>query len=208
MHIAVIGAGNVGATLGRRLGQLGHQIAYAASDPTSGSAARAAGETPGATVGPPAAAADGAEVVVLAVPWAAVAEVVPSLGDLDGAVLVDATNPIAPGLTLAVGGDDSGGEQVAALATGGRVVKAFNTVGWDVMADPSFDGGTPVLPVCGDDQGAVDLVADLAADLGFEPLHLGGMAAARLSEPFALTWITLAGPRGQGRGIAFGLLRR
>lgn len=208
MRIAVIGAGSVGATLGRRFAGLGHQVAYAGSRPESTSAARAAEQTPGATTGDPGQVVIGADVVVLAVPWSAVAELVPALGDLEGAVLVDATNPIAPGLQLAVGGDTSGAEVVAGLATGARVVKAFNTVGWDVMADTTFEHGRPVLPVCGDDDDALAVVEQLATALGFEPIRLGGLAAARLSEPFALTWITLAGPRGHGRQIAFSLLRR
>lgn len=208
MRIAVIGAGSVGATLGRRFADLGHDVAYAGSRPASPSAAQAAAATPGATAGAPSEVVAGADVVVLAVPWSAVAEVVPALGDLGGAVLVDATNPIAPGLQLAVGVDTSGGETVAALATGARVVKAFNTVGWDVMADATFAGGRPALPVCGDDEDAVHIVSDLATALGFEALRLGGLRAARLSEPFALTWITLAGPMGHGRGLAFALLRR
>jgi predicted dinucleotide-binding enzyme len=61
---------------------------------------------------------------------------------------------------------------------------------------------------CGDDAPAKAVAAQLAADLGFEPLDLGPLAEARLLEPTAMVWIKLAIVRKQGRGIAFGLLRR
>ena len=62
--------------------------------------------------------------------------------------------------------------------------------------------------LCGDDEAARVLAAGLAADLGFEPLDAGPLANARLLEPAALLWIDLALRRGQGRGFAFGVLRR
>jgi predicted dinucleotide-binding enzyme len=77
-------------------------------------------------------------VVVLATPWAAAESALQAAGDLSGKVPVDATNPIRPGMVLTHGTTDLGAEQVARWAVGARVVKAFNSVGMEVMADPRF----------------------------------------------------------------------
>ena len=76
------------------------------------------------------------------------------------------------------------------------------------MASPVFPAGRAAMLHCGDDAGAKAIAASLARTLGFEPVDLGGLAEARLLEPFALVWIKLALVQGQGRDFAFGLLRR
>ena len=79
-------------------------------------------------------------------------QIIAGLGDLNGKILIDATNPLLPDLSgLTHGTTTSGGEQVAGWASGAKVVKAFNTVGANIMADPSFEGHKPVMFYCGDD---------------------------------------------------------
>lgn len=190
MRITIVGAGNVGGTLGRRWAERGHEVRYAGRDDIAAQTA-------------------GAEVVVLATPWGALPAVARQLAGLQGVVLVDATNPIAPGFTLDRGpAGESGAERLAALVPGARVVKAFNTVGFNVMADPVFDGQPATMCYCGDDGDARRIVHGLAADLGFDPVDAGPLAQARFLEPFALLWITLAMKQGLGREMAFRLLRR
>ena len=72
----------------------------------------------------------------------------------------------------------------------------------------AFATGRAAMVYAGDDTAAKETAAQLAADLGFEPLNLGGLALARYLEPAAMVWIHLAIIQKQGRGIAFGLLRR
>jgi predicted dinucleotide-binding enzyme len=132
-----------------------------------------------------------------------------SADDLTGKVLIDATNPLLPGLTgLAAGTTTSAGEVVAKWAAGARVVKAFNTVGFNIMADPRFDRGRAAMFYCGEDAKAKDTVASLISELGFEALDAGPVTQARLLEPHALLWISLALQNGYGLEIAFQLLRR
>jgi predicted dinucleotide-binding enzyme len=122
-------------------------------------------------------------------------------------VLIDATNPIGAGFTLVAGLTTSGAEQVAGWASGARVVKAFNTIGYGVMAAPVLNGQAAFLPVVGDDDEAKAVAIRLAQDLGFDAHDLGPLASARYTEPFAMLWITLAMQPGFGRGFAFSLIR-
>lgn len=203
MRIAIIGAGNVGRALGAGFERLGHAVVYGVREPGAEkyAAAGLAGRT--ATV---AEAAAGGELVVLATPWPATESAVKAAGDLDGAPVFDATNPIGPGFTLTHGHDDSGAEQVARWAPGARVVKVFNTIGADHMTAPDFGASRPFMPVAGDDPAACALAVELATGLGFEAVRVGDLKNARLLEPLALLWIGLA--IGQkDRRLAFGLLR-
>lgn len=208
MKIAIVGAGSVGGTLGRGLAALGHAVTFAVRDPAADKVQRLLREGAGLAAATVAEAVGSAEVVVLATPWGAAQAALQAAGALNGKVLIDCTNPIGPGFSLAVGGDDSGAEQVARWAPGARVCKAFNTTGAENMADPAFGDARAFMPVCGDDDDARRTVMDLAAGLGFEAVDAGPLANARLLEPLAMLWIKLALQLGQGRGIAFGLLRR
>ena len=211
MRIAIIGAGHVGQTLGRRWAERGHTIVYGVREPEapkSKDAATATGH--GARVATAREAAADAEVVVLATPWEAAHDALRGADALGGKILVDATNPLGGGVGegLAVGHTTSGAEQVAGWAPGARVVKAFNTTGWPNMKDPDYAGQPATMLVCGEDEGANRVVADLATSIGFEAIDAGPLRIARLLEPLAMLWIHLALVRGMGTGIAFRLLRR
>lgn len=206
MKITICGSGNIGGTLGRRWAAQ-HDVTFAtrrAVAPELAALLAAAG--PRARSTPLDQAAAAADVVVLATPWAAVREVVASLGALAGKIVIDCTNPVGPGLVhgLASG---SVAAAIAAQAPGARVVKAFNTAGFEVYSDPHFAGEPASLFLCGDDAAAKATVAGLASELGLEPVDCGGLGQARRLEELALLWISLAGS-GQGRAHAFRLLRR
>jgi predicted dinucleotide-binding enzyme len=153
-------------------------------------------------------AARDAEVVVLATPYAANPAAIAAAGDLSGKILMDVTNPVGPGLTLAVGFDTSDAEEVAKLAPGAKVYKAMNQVGFDVMTNPIFAAGKPVMFVAGDDAAGKKVVLELVSALGFEAIDAGELAIARLLEPFAMLWIHLMARRNLGRNFAFSLVRR
>lgn len=209
MDIGIIGTGNVGGTLGRRWAAGGHRIIFGARDrraPRVEKALREIGSN--ATVVPVQEVAALADLIVLAVPWGAAQEVIRAAGDLSRKVLVDATNPIAPGLELAVGHTMSAAELIAGWAKGAHVVKAFNTLGAEHIANPRFGDEPLSMFICGDHAEAKAVVAALAAELGFDVVDSGPLAAARLLEPLAMLWIRLALVEGAGREIAFKLLRR
>ena len=210
MKIGIIGSGNVGGTLGTRWAQAGHDVIFGSRNPGSDEirqlAAKAGGAARAASFKD---AAEASGLLLLATPWPAARTVVEGLGDLAGKVLIDATNPLLPNLAgLEYGTTTSGAEQVAGWAHGAKVVKAFNTVGFNIMANPAFDPDRPVMFYCGDDAAAKQAVRPLVEQLGFEAVDAGPLSQARLLEPFALLWISLALVHGQGREIGFKLLRR
>jgi 8-hydroxy-5-deazaflavin:NADPH oxidoreductase len=210
MKIAIIGAGNVGGTLGKGWAKRGHEVIFGvrdAADPKLKELLAAAGGKARAAAVKNAAAS--AEVVTLTVPWNAAQDALKNVGDLGGKILLDCTNPLKPDLSgLTHGHTTSGGEQVAAWAPGARVVKIFNTTGAANMGNPVYPEGASMMLYCGDDLPAKTIAAQLAGDLGFEAFDAGPLAEARLLEPFALVWIHLAVFQKMGTGFAFRLMRR
>jgi predicted dinucleotide-binding enzyme len=205
-RIAVIGAGRVGGALATGWVKAGHSVTLGARDPQSDKVKALLHELGAALATTIPKAAGQSEIVALATPWDAARSAVEAAGDLAGKVLIDCTNPIGAG-GLALGHTTSGAEQIAQWAPGARVVKAFNTIGFEVMADTRFAAGKPALFLCGDEAEARQDVAGLAADLGFEPVDCGPLRMARSLEPMALLWVSLA-RAGLGRQFAWALLRR
>jgi len=200
MNIAIIGAGNVGGALGGGWARAGHRVVLGVREPAAEKTrALLAGRGAAGTAGPGGEAAAAAEVVVLATPWAATEAALGAAGELRGKVLIDCTNPLrftpGTGLELALGFSDSGGECVARWSPGARVVKAFNTYGWENFANPAYPnaaGLRPVMFLAGDDVAAKSTAGALADELGFEPFDAGDLRAARELEPLGLLWIRRA----------------
>lgn len=213
MHIAIIGAGKVGGTLGQAWAQkAGHDICFGVRDPKAekirsllkaiGPKARAATATE---------AAASADIIVLATPWPATEAAIRSMGDLKGKIVLDATNPLSrgpDGIALEIGHAISGGEKVQSWAAGASVFKTLNTTGFGNMANPVFDGVKSVMFVAGDDAANKPKVMALVGELGFEMIDAGPLRNARLLEAHAMLWIDLAVARGQGRDYAFSIVRR
>jgi hypothetical protein len=191
--VVVVGAGSVGSALGANLVRNGYDVVVAVRDLTR--------QVP---AGARSVVIDGAgasaDLVILAVPFDTVTSVVPRLGLKPGTVLVDATNPFGRPLP---GGTGSGAEIVQRAAGDQvRVVKAFNVLGAEHMADPQLPDGTqPVLPVAGDDADARGRVAGLARELGFDAVEVGGLDNAHLLEEAARYWGLLAFGGGRGRSF-------
>jgi 8-hydroxy-5-deazaflavin:NADPH oxidoreductase len=191
MNIAIIGAGNVGKALAGSAIRAGHGVTVSSK---SGESARAVAEETGArAVGSEREAVAAADLVVLAVPYTAVDEVLSAAGAaLAGKVLVDATNPIKADYSGLATNGLSGAEEIQAKAPGARVVKAFNTAFAARQADPRVSGGLRVDGyVAGDDEDAKATVLGLVEAIGFNPVDAGGLAMARYLEGMAWLNITM-----------------
>ena len=201
MKIAIIGAGNVGQTLGTALRSKGHTVIYGSRDPASHTERN---------VRSVAEALIGAEVVILATPWIATEALVVQHADgLAGKIVIDATNPIHPSLArLAVASNSSGVELLQSQARQAKFFKAFNSTGVNVMAQPRFAEGKAAMFVAGPDGADKDTVLRMVADVGFEPVDAGELRAARQLEHLAMLWIQLALTKGYGRDFAFVIARR
>jgi hypothetical protein len=190
MDIAIIGTGNVGGTLAASSVRAGHQVIVSSASPEH---AKAAAQATGArAAGSNRAAAETADVVVLAVPYPAVEAVLDELGEVvDGKILIDVTNPLRQDATGLATEGSSAAELIQARVPAARVVKAFNTAFAARQADPVVDGTRLDGFVAGDDQQAKAAVLDLVGSIGFRPIDAGPLAMARSLEAMALLNITL-----------------
>jgi 8-hydroxy-5-deazaflavin:NADPH oxidoreductase len=190
MKIAIIGAGNVGRALSGAFVRAGHEVTLSSEHADN---ARAVAQETGAqaAAGNREAVRD-ADVVVLAVPYGALAGLVDELGEgLAGKIVVDATNPLRPDYQgLAVEGT-SAAEQVQARVKGARVVKAFNSVLAARQTEPTVEGTRVDGFVAGDDERAKATVLELVGSIGLNPIDAGPLEVARALEAMALLNIML-----------------
>jgi hypothetical protein len=212
MRIAVIGHGQVGGALAAAFLAAGHEVVLAVNPARPGGAEEARDEDPRLAAAAVADAGDavrGADLVVLAVPFAAVPDALTPLRDaLTGAVLVDATNPVGPGLTHGLGSQTSGAQRVASLVPGAAVVKAFSVYGFENLAAvPAGPGPRPVMFHAGDDRTAKARVAALLTDLGWEPMDAGGLEAALDLEHLTLLWVRMVRLGGQDPHLVWAAVR-
>lgn len=202
MNIGIVGAGSVGVSFAKAVRRLNHQVMLSSRTPDS-EKMHALSQELNARTGTVAETVAFGHIVVVALHWDAVPDAAREGGNWSGKVIVDLTNRF--------GSLPSGATSAAvALAqlTGGKVVKAFNSIGAEHYQNPSFNGQSATMPIAGDDSAAKDEVMHLAQAMGFDPVDFGGLENARLVESWAEIWVHLAFRAGQGRDIALKLIRR
>lgn len=209
MKVTVIGAGNMGAAFVKQLSRAGHVVRLVARDAEKARAVAAA--HPGVTVVPAAGAADGVDAVIVATPYDGAVAALRSLGDLQGRVVIDITNPLtADYMGLTLGHSTSAAEEIARAVPGAEVVKAFNTLFAQVLAEGGDLGQGQVAPafVASDSARAKQTAKDLAESIGFGVVDAGGLKNARYLEPLAGLNIYLGYGAGLGTAIAPTWIRR
>jgi hypothetical protein len=190
MEIAIIGSGNVGKALATALVRAGNHVTISSADLEH--AAAAADQVGARSAKSSREAVEGAEAVVLAVPYPAVEEVLAEIGDaLSGKILIDVTNRMDPTDPTATLDGTSASEQIQSKARAARVVKAFNTVFATNQANPVVEGIELDGFVAGDDQEAKRAVLELVKSLGLRPIDAGPLAMARALEAMGLLNISL-----------------
>jgi predicted dinucleotide-binding enzyme len=200
MDITIIGTGNMARGIATRALDGGHAVTLLGTEKAKAEAL--AGELSGyvraGEVGDPPAG----DVVVLAVWYAAVDDVLGTYGDqLDGKVVIDITNPIDVDafepLTLEAG---SAAQEIAAKAPGAKVVKAFNTTFAGTLGEGSVAGQPLDVLIAGDDDGAKETVAGLVGDAGLRAIDVGPLKRARELEALGYLHMAMQQPLGTNFG--------
>lgn len=190
MRIGILGSGLMGGKLGTILARAGHDVvfSYARSHAKLDQLARDAGTS--ARAGTPGEAARVADVLLLAVHWSRVDDVLHQAGDLSGKTIVSCSLPMNDDDSdLVVGHTSSGAEELARKVPGAAIVSAFGTVPSEVLFavyDARARQPRPSLVYCGDGERAKQIAAQLIRDTGFEPIDAGPLRIARYTEPFTL----------------------
>jgi len=207
MRIGILGSGLMGGKLGTLFTQAGHDVvfSYSRSSKKLDRLASNAGER--ARAGSPREATQESELLLLAVHWSRVDEVLRLAGDLSGKVLVTCSLPMnADDTELVVAHTSSGAEALAQKAVGAKVVSAFGSVPSEVLFDVfggKGNGAPPNMMYCGDDHDAKEIVAGLIREIGFEPTDVGGLDSARYIEPFTMLIAKLAYESDGGPEVAY-----
>ncbi|HME82881.1 MAG TPA: NAD(P)-binding domain-containing protein [Candidatus Eremiobacteraceae bacterium] len=214
MKIGVIGSGDVGRVLAAGLIGIGHEVKIGSREPDSDKLKEwKAANGPRASTGSFVDAAAFGELIVLATLWSGTHNALRLAGteNFKAKTVIDVTNPLVfsehgpPGLAL--GWNDSGGEQVQRWLPDARVVKAFNIVGNGDMVNPDFPCGPPDMFIAGNDDKAKEDVSTILRAFGWNVIDIGGIEGARLLEPMCILWVVYA-MRTKSRDHAFKLLRR
>jgi predicted dinucleotide-binding enzyme len=207
MKIAVIGAGRVGRALGLNWARKSHEVTFGVRH-TSADEVDKVRQNLGSNVAVASVeiAVAHSEVVLLAIPSRAVLSTVSSLSSTVGKILLECSNPQSPanhgdplsGLSLA--------EELAKLAPAAAVVKIFNTVGFEVLADPNFNAVPATMFYCCDREAERRVAHQLAVDAGFDPVCAGNLSASPMLEELTRFWGALAYGQNLGRHLALKLL--
>jgi NADPH-dependent F420 reductase len=210
-RIAIIGAGNVGGSLGIHLARSGYTVRFGVRDPQDAKVKEVLAQAgKGVDAASVREAAQGADVLFVAVPANAAVAALGEAGDVTGKVVVDCNNPLTwqDGPVHAPPPEGSITAALARAFPGARVVKAFNTFGAEFHRDPKLGGTSIDVQLAGDDKEAKALVASIATRAGFTPVDCGPLRNAAVLENLAILWIHLALREGHGRDIGFKLLKR
>jgi predicted dinucleotide-binding enzyme len=209
VRVGILGSGDVGRALATGFAGLGHSVKIGSRDPEKlREWAESAG--PQVSTGTFADVAQFGDILVLATLGVGTEEAI-RLAGIDafaGKVVIDTTNPLdfstgAP--ALSIGHTNSLGEVIQRLLPKARVVKAFNTVGNALMVNPQLPGGPPDMFLCGNDDDAKKIVAQICAHFGWGVIDLGSIEGSRFLEPMCLTWV-LHGIRSGSWRHAFKML--
>ena len=200
MKIAVIGAGNVGAALGRAWVGAGHTVTFGVRNPDAPATVALVGELDSdVTAEYPAAAVARADVVLLAVPGGSISDVVaPLAGDLAGKVVINATNVMGPNAT-------STNAAVKAVAPEARVVRAFSTLGAENFVSPVIGGVPADILWCGPDD-AADIADELIGCIGLCPVRVTADDAEGIIDAVFHLWVDLAMRQGRGRRLSINVV--
>ncbi|MEJ2597921.1 MAG: NAD(P)-binding domain-containing protein [Anaerolineales bacterium] len=203
MNIAILGAGRIGGTLGKKWAKAGHVIKFGVRNPNKSEVQELIKGLKGqAAATNLAEAIASGEVVVFAIPGAAMDETISThAAALDGKIVIDAANKMG----TAVANSQA---TFSVQTPNAQVYRAFNNLGWENFEDPLYNGIPADLFYSGPEGQARPKVEKLISEVGLRPIYVGGPEQAGLVDDLLALWFTLVSSRNMGRGIAFKLLQR
>lgn len=201
MKIIILGAGNIGSTLGSKWANKGHEVVFGVRDPQAEKVqALLAKMGQGTTAVSISTAAANAEVVVFAIPGSAMAATAAQLGSqLNGKILIDTTNNVGQPVMGSL-------DVLRQAAPDSPIFRAFCTLGWENFAVPVIDGMQVDLFYCGDGGEEQTAVDNLITDIGLRPVYVGGVETADLLDALTRLWFIMAFQKGYGRHLAFKMI--
>jgi predicted dinucleotide-binding enzyme len=188
MKIAIIGAGHVGGTIGRKWEAAGHEVTYGLRDPSRKAGAR-----------PIAEALAGAEAILLAIPAAGVKQIADQhAGALDGKIVLDATNNFGAAASFHIW------DVLRVANPRAHLYRAFNSYGYELFDNANVGGTQADMFYAGPEGASKDRVEGLIRDVGLNPIWVGGVDAVDTVDGALRLWFALS--RRHGRRIAFKLI--
>lgn len=199
MKITIIGSGDIGGTLGTHWAKQGHQVTFGSRDPQSEKVKKLlqhAGESASANTVQE--AIQFGDVIILAIPFAEVENVLSKAGDLQQKILINCTVRFD---------GQSADEGVRRLAKNARVVRAFHSLTWEVLEKPQFNEANASLFISGEDEEAKQVVVHLATEIGLDPIDVGSATNMEQVESALFSFWSVLVPK-YGREYAVRILRR
>jgi hypothetical protein len=201
MKISILGAGNIGGALGKKWLAAGHEVVFGVRDSQSAKT-RAALENAGGKIRAVSisAALQFGQVVLISIPWDAVPTLLAEhAAGLENKIVVDATNhfagPVINNLAIIQG-----------KAPSAVLYRAFNSLGWEIFANPQIGAAQADLFYSGPDGASRPAVESLIAEVGLRPIWVGDNDRAAIVDNMGLLWVTLVTRQGYSRHIALKLL--
>jgi hypothetical protein len=186
LKIGVIGSGRIGGTLGELWVKAGYPVMFSSLD-LAHDKELAARLGAGASAGTPVEAAAFGDVVLVSVPYSAVPQLSRDIAtSVKGKVILDTSNPIPSrdGDMANAARAKGAGLASAEYFSGARLVRAFNSVGYNSLRSEAHRAGDKVaIPLAGDDAAALKVAEWLVSSAGFEPVVVGGLAKAKDFDP-------------------------
>ncbi len=206
IKIAVLGSGNIGGTLGAKWLAAGDQVVFGVRDASSAKARAALANSASAKPGADAKmdsfanATRFGDVVVITVPSNAVEQTIVGLGEaLNGKIVIDATNRFGSPVVNQIAA-------IAAVAPQAQIYRAFNSLGWENLAEPVINGEQADMFYCGPEGASKTVLERLIADVGLRPVYVGGIETAPLVDSVGSLWVELVFRQHKGRHMAFRMI--
>lgn len=197
MKIGILGAGNIGGTLGRKWLAAGHTIVFGVRDLNSPKTISTLNQAKGATAADVSTSIRESDAILFSVPWKIVPEIAQAnAAGLNGKLLIDATNnfagPVINNLSV-----------LSESAPDAKIYRAFNSLGWDVFANPVIQNQTVDMFYSGPDGEPRSQIHGLIEQIGLNPIWVGDNDHIQLVDNMGALWVNMVWQRGWKRRSAF-----